>query len=105
MTAGPKLREDLVLVEQTYRGEQSFIVKDPESRKYFRFRPLEIRVMQALDGQHTPEAAADLLRANGIPVSAAAVEKPAPGFGSRARISASMSTRSSSSTPHSRFRA
>ncbi|MFL5491780.1 MAG: hypothetical protein ACJ8AV_10190, partial [Gemmatimonadales bacterium] len=75
MTSGPKLRDDLVLVEQTYRGEQSFIVKDPESRKYFRFRPLEIKVMQALDGQHTPAAAADLLRANGIPVSAAAVEK------------------------------
>src|SRR4051812_41039402 len=75
MTSGPKLRDDLVLVEQTYRGEQSFIVKDPESRKYFRFRPLEVRVMQALDGQHTPAAAADLLRANGVPVSAAAVEK------------------------------
>src|SRR5215217_647470 len=75
MSTGPKLREDLVLVEQTYRGEQSFIVKDPESRKYYRFRPLEIRVMQALDGQHTPAAAADLLRANGVPVSAAAVEK------------------------------
>src|SRR3954452_5641274 len=73
--SGPKLREDLVLVEQTYRGEQSFIVKDPESRKYFRFRPVEIQVMQALDGQHTPAAAADLLRANGVPVSAAAVEK------------------------------
>src|SRR6476620_9701843 len=75
MSSGPKLRDDLVLVEQTYRGEQSFIVKDPESRKYFRFRPLEIRVMQALDGQHTPAAAADLLRANGVPVSAAGVEK------------------------------
>ena len=75
MSSGPKLREDLVLVEQTYRGEQSFIIKDPESRKYYRFRPLEIRVMQALDGQHTPAAAADLLRANGVPVSAAAVEK------------------------------
>jgi len=75
VTSGPKLRDDLVLVEQTYRGEQSYIVKDPESRKYFRFRPLEIRVMQALDGQHTPAAAADLLRANGVPVSPAAVEK------------------------------
>jgi putative peptide zinc metalloprotease protein len=75
MNTGPKLRDDLVLVEQTYRGEQSFIVKDPETRKYYRFRPLEVRVMQALDGQHTPAAAADLLRANGVPVSAAAVEK------------------------------
>ena len=31
--------------------------------------------MQLFDGQHTPAAAADLLRANGVPVSAAAVEK------------------------------
>jgi hypothetical protein len=75
MTERPKLRGDLVLVEQTYRGEQSFIVKDPETRKYYRFRPVEIRVMQALDGEHTPSAAAAILRAEGIPVSAGAVEK------------------------------
>src|SRR3954447_17642293 len=75
MSTGPKLRDDLVLVEQTYRGEQSFIVKDPESRKYYRFRPVEIRVMQALDGQHTSAAAAAQLRADGLAVSAAAVEK------------------------------
>jgi putative peptide zinc metalloprotease protein len=70
----PKLRQDLVLVEQSYRGEQSFIVKDPESRKYFRFRPVEIRVMQTLDGNRTAtEAAAELLQ-DGIKVSAAGVE-------------------------------
>jgi putative peptide zinc metalloprotease protein len=71
----PKLRTDLVLVEQTYRGEQSFIIKDPESRKYFRFRPVEVRVMQGLDGEHTPDAVAAELRASGVPLSAAAVEK------------------------------
>ena len=48
MSLRPKLRQDLVLVEQSYRGEQSFIVKDPESRKYFRFRPVEIKVMLTL---------------------------------------------------------
>ena len=53
MSSHPKLRGDLVLVEQTYRGEQSFIVKDPESRKYYRFRPVEVMVMQTLDGDRT----------------------------------------------------
>ena len=32
MSAAPKLRPDLTIVEQTYRGEQSFIVKDPKSQ-------------------------------------------------------------------------
>ena len=75
MTGLPRLREDLVLVEQTYRGEQSYIVKDPKSHKYFRFRPLEVRVMQSLDGERTPAAAAAALVEAGIGVSAGAVEK------------------------------
>lgn len=75
MNPRPKLRVDLVLVEQTYRGEQSFILKDPEARKYYRFRPVEVRVMQALDGEHTPAEAAQALQADGVPVSAPAVEK------------------------------
>jgi putative peptide zinc metalloprotease protein len=71
----PRLRPDLVLVEQTYRGEQSFIVKDPATRKYFRFRPVEVAVMQSLDGQRTAaEAAAELLE-QGIKVSTAAVSR------------------------------
>lgn len=75
MSDRPRLRPDLVLVEQTYRGEQSFIVKDPAARKYFRFRPLEVAVMQSLDGRRTPaEAAAELLE-QGIRVSAAAVSR------------------------------
>ena len=69
VTARPKLRRDLVLVEQTYRGEQSYIVKDPESRKYFRFRPVEVMVMQALDGEHTAEEAAAALAEEGIRVT------------------------------------
>jgi hypothetical protein len=68
------LRSDLVLVEQTYRGEQSFIVKDPESRKYFRFRPVEILVMQALDGQHTAAEAAAALSEEEVRVSPAGVD-------------------------------
>jgi len=69
-----KLRPGLVLVEQSYRGEQSYIVKDPQSRKYFRFRPVEIMVMQTLDGEHTPAEAAAALAAEGIKVSPAGVE-------------------------------
>ncbi len=75
MSGLPSLRGDLVLVEQTYRGEQSYIVKDPKSRKYFRFRPVEIRVMQSLDGVRTAAEAAAALVENGINVSASAVEK------------------------------
>jgi putative peptide zinc metalloprotease protein len=74
VTARPKLRRDLVLVEQTYRGEQSYIIKDPESRKYFRFRPVEVMVMQALDGEHTAEEAAATLAEEGLRVSPKGVE-------------------------------
>jgi putative peptide zinc metalloprotease protein len=75
MSALARLRTDLVLVEQTYRGEQSYIVKDPQSRKYFRFRPLEIQVMLSLDGQRTAAEAAAVLAEGEINVSATAVEK------------------------------
>jgi len=75
MSERPRLRPDLVLVEQTYRGEQSYIVKDPTTRKYFRFRPVEIAVMHALDGQRTTAEAAAALAAQGLKVSAAAIGK------------------------------
>jgi putative peptide zinc metalloprotease protein len=75
MSERPRLRPDLVLVEQTYRGEQSFIVKDPSTRKYFRFRPVEVTVMQSLDGRRTVAEAAAALIEQGLKVSAAAVER------------------------------
>jgi putative peptide zinc metalloprotease protein len=74
VSALPRLRQDLILVEQTYHGEQSFIVKDPESRKYFRFRPVEVMVMQVLDGEHTAGSAAAALAAEGVRVGARGVE-------------------------------
>lgn len=74
MSRFAKLRPDLVLVEQTYRGEQSYIVKDPQSRKYYRFRPVEIMVMQTLDGANSPAEAAAALAGEGIKVSPAGVE-------------------------------
>ena len=73
MSERPRLRADLILVEQTYRGEQSFIVKDPSTQKYFRFRPVEIAVMRSLDGERTLGEAAAALLDQGLKVSAAAV--------------------------------
>lgn len=75
MSRRPKFRDDLVVVEQSYRGEQSFVVKDPETHKYFRFGPLEVMVMQALDGRRTVVEAAEALAEAGLRVSAATVEK------------------------------
>jgi putative peptide zinc metalloprotease protein len=72
--SAPKLRPDLVFVEQTYRGEQSFIVKEPTTHKYFRFGPVETVVMRSLDGRSVEEAAANLLE-QGTKVTAAALEK------------------------------
>jgi putative peptide zinc metalloprotease protein len=71
--SAPKLRPDLVFVEQTYRGEQSFIVKDPTTHKYFRFRPVEAAVMRSLDGRPVEAAAAGLVE-QGTKVTAAALE-------------------------------
>jgi putative peptide zinc metalloprotease protein len=75
VSAAPKLRPDLTLVEQTYRGEQSFIVKDPRSRKYFRFRPVEVSVLCLFDGVRSAADVAVELAEAGLAVSAAAVEK------------------------------
>jgi hypothetical protein len=61
-------------VEQVYRGELGYILKDPTTHKYFRFRPVEALVLQSFDGRRTPaEIAADLI-GDGIRLSAAAVE-------------------------------
>jgi RND family efflux transporter MFP subunit len=38
MSARPKLRADVAVVEQRFRGEQSFVVKDRDTGKYFRMR-------------------------------------------------------------------
>jgi putative peptide zinc metalloprotease protein len=74
VSQAPKLRGDLTLVEQTYRGEQSYIVKDPKTRKYFRFRPVEVSVIQLFDGLRSPAEVAAALAEAGLRVSAGAVE-------------------------------
>jgi putative peptide zinc metalloprotease protein len=73
VSARPRRRADLRFVEQVYRGEQSFIVKDPVTRKYFRFRPVEALVLQSFDGRTVGEVTA-ALAGEGLRLSAAAVE-------------------------------
>ena len=73
MTLSPRLRPDLIIVEQSYRGEQSYIVKDPESHRYFRFRPIEALVMQELDGERTPAQIAAALSEQGFAFTEATV--------------------------------
>jgi putative peptide zinc metalloprotease protein len=94
MNRTPRLRPDVVIVEQLYRGELSYVVKDLETHKYFRFRAVEIAVMRALDGVRTCAAAAAALREAGIGVSEAAVEGFAQKLSRMGLIERSVSERS-----------
>ena len=94
MNPTPKLRPDVVIVEQVYRGEASFVVKDLETHKYFRFRPVEVTVMRALDGVRTCGEAAAALREAGIGVSEAAVESFAQKLSRMGLIEKSLTERS-----------
>ncbi len=90
----PKLRGDLVVVPQVYRGDETYIIKDPETHKYFRFRPVEVAVMQEFTGDRTPEAVAAVLAELGLPFTAAAVEGFARKLGSMGLLERSVAERS-----------
>ena len=70
----PCLRAEISIIQQVFRGETSFVVKDPTAQKYLRFGAAEVRVLRAFDGQHTPEEIAADLAEEGMRVSAQAVE-------------------------------
>jgi biotin carboxyl carrier protein len=70
----PRLRPDISIIEQVYRGDTSYVVKDLAAQKYFRFGATEVRVMRAFDGTRTPEEIAAHLTQDGLRISAAAVE-------------------------------
>jgi multidrug efflux pump subunit AcrA (membrane-fusion protein) len=72
--SAPRLRPELTIVEQVFRGETSYVVKDPATRKYFRFRPVEIGVMRCFDGLHSAEEIAATLAGQGIRLTARAVD-------------------------------
>jgi putative peptide zinc metalloprotease protein len=71
---GPRLRAELAIVEQVFRGETNYVVKDPATQKYFRFRPVEMRVMRCFDGARTPDEIAAALADQGLRLTARAVE-------------------------------
>ena len=70
----PRLRSDLTIVEQSFKGETSFVVKDPTTRKYFRFGKVEIAVMRSFDGRRTPDEIAGALAEQGMRIPARTVE-------------------------------
>lgn len=73
-TGGPRLRADLAIIEQIFRGETSFVVKDPSTQKYFRFRPVEMGVMRHFDGTRSPDQIAAALAETGLRLTARTVD-------------------------------
>lgn len=94
MSQHPRLRPELVIVEQTYRGEVSYVVKDPATHKYFRFRALEIAVMQEFDGHRSCVEIAAALAEGGVPIKATVVEAFARKLKEMGLIERSLSERS-----------
>jgi biotin carboxyl carrier protein len=70
---GPALRPGIRIIEQLYRGERSYVIKDPVSHKYFRFRPAEAAVIRRFDGSRSAAEIAADLAAEGMVISAAGI--------------------------------
>ncbi len=47
---GPKIRDDLILSRQEQGGTTHFVVKDPRTRRFFRFKEPEYFIAEQLDG-------------------------------------------------------
>jgi len=47
------LRRDLAITPQTYEGRRYYVVKDPVSLRYFRFKEQERFLLGLMDGDHT----------------------------------------------------
>ncbi len=74
MNPAPRLRADLAFIEQVYRGETTFVVKDVSAQKYFRFRPVEVSVMRLFDGRRAPQDIAAKLAEDGLRITTQAIE-------------------------------
>src|SRR5271165_2961059 len=48
-----RLRPDLTITPQKYEGRTYYIVKDPVSLRYYRFKDQEHFLLQLMDGTHT----------------------------------------------------
>ena len=49
----PRLRSDLVISPQKYRGTTSYVIKDPVALRYYRLGEYELQVAGLLNGQRT----------------------------------------------------
>jgi len=70
----PRLRTDLAFIEQRYRGDRSYVVKDRLTQRYFRFGATEVQVMRAFDGRRTVREIASFLAEQGLRVSTSTIE-------------------------------
>lgn len=52
-----RLREDLAIIRQRYEGRTYYVVKDPVSLRYYRFKEHERFLLDYMDGKHTLEEA------------------------------------------------
>lgn len=89
-----KLRGDLTIVEQTYRDEQSYIVKEHVEHRYYAFSLIEVLVMQQFDGEQTCAAIADGLAEQGLAIKEGAVESFARKLNSMGLLEQSVAERS-----------
>src|SRR5581483_10222528 len=48
-----RLRTDLDIAPQKYEGRTFWVVKDPVSLRYYRFKEQEYFLLQMMDGEHT----------------------------------------------------
>src|SRR2546425_3139700 len=52
-----RIRGDLAMIPQKYEGRTYYIVKDPVSLRYYRFKEQEHFLIRLMDGQHTLDQA------------------------------------------------
>src|SRR5881628_2645518 len=52
-----RIRGDLAIIPQKYEGRTYYIVKDPVSLRYYRFKEQEHFLIRLMDGQHTLDQA------------------------------------------------
>ena len=52
-----RLRPDLNIAPQKYEGRTYWVVKDPVSMRYYRFKEQEHFLLQYMDGEHTLDEA------------------------------------------------
>ncbi len=70
----PKLRSDLVVSQQETAGEATYVLKDPRTGRFFKFREPEYAIARRLDGATPLEAIARTVSAElGVEADAAAL--------------------------------